>query len=180
MPSWCRLLRQAAVRPRSLVRDSTGSSIAARRPMMAITTSSSINVNARCLDTENSGLPAAADLPLHFLEQRREFGLGCGGAVRIKLLHAQGADLVLQFGTQRRRAGRTIIADTFVDAGRPVLLQPLDGIINELFPLVRRQLAERLQGLFETGRQRRRDELPPLGLRHRCEPFFPFVAAPPF
>src|ERR1035441_8808589 len=107
MPIWWRLPRQAAVRPRSFARESTGSSIAARMPMMAITTSNSIKVNARRVDTEVCSLPPAVpDLPLHFLEQRCEFGLGLGGAVGKKLLHAQRANLVFQFGTQRRRAVR--------------------------------------------------------------------------
>src|ERR1035441_384113 len=113
MPIWCRWPRQAAVRPRSFARESTGSSIAARMPMMAITTSNSIKVNARRVDTEVCSLPpAVADLPLHFLKQWREFCLGLGGAVGIKLLHAQGADLIFQFGTQRRRTVRPVVADT--------------------------------------------------------------------
>src|ERR1019366_5953798 len=48
MPSWRRLLLQAMLLPDSLARASAGSSMAARIAMMAITTSSSIKVNAGC------------------------------------------------------------------------------------------------------------------------------------
>src|ERR1017187_299391 len=105
MPIWCRWPRQAAVRPRSFARESTGSSIAARMPMMAITTSNSIKVNARRVDTEVCSLPPAVpDLPLHFLEQRREFGLGLGGAVGKRRLLAHGPTLVFRLGLQGRGA----------------------------------------------------------------------------
>src|SRR5215831_11119815 len=53
MPNWRRLLLQFARFAFSLARDSDGKSIAARMAIMAMTTNSSINVNAR-----HSGLPA--------------------------------------------------------------------------------------------------------------------------
>src|SRR5581483_955582 len=84
MPIWWRLFRQAAERPVSRVRVRAGRRSAARMPMMAMTTSNSINVKAS-LFIFDGPMPRAASLiqlggPLHlmlqFLEQGRELGLG--------------------------------------------------------------------------------------------------------
>src|SRR6266576_1384746 len=59
MPIWCKLLKQAAERPDSFARPSTGKSNAAKIPIIAMTTNNSINVNAPTpqSDPDGSSIP---------------------------------------------------------------------------------------------------------------------------
>src|SRR5450756_2850618 len=82
--------------------------------MIAITTSSSINVNAVRFVMPGSMHPAAPHQLLHLLHQRGQFRLRLGGTVRIEFLQSQLADLVLQFRAERRRAVFAVVAGGLV------------------------------------------------------------------
>src|SRR5579859_2450959 len=122
MPIWCRLLRQAADRPLSLTRASAGSSSAARMPMMAITTSSSMSVNARFampaapLSGRLMESSPALQLILDLFHQRRQFGFGLRRALAVESVQPDQPDFLLQFRTQRRRTVVAIILRSFAVA----------------------------------------------------------------
>ena len=112
---------------------------------------------------QNSWLPLAAQHPsafhraLHFLQQRRKFGLGLRGALAVKRLQPDFRDLVLKLGAQDRvgvrlrhlSGGGHFCADVF---------HLPDGLVNHALPFVRRQIFKRRDHLLETRRHGRFEE----------------------